>query len=185
MKEDGSFSPALRRKLFGWSLAALLLVYALIGLVSLPLANPTAPAGIVSFELSGTPERAAEIIASWDARTQRYAAFSLGFDYLFMLTYAAALSLACLSAGGILRQRGWPLSRWAGLLAGAAWVAAGLDAIENLGLTLVLLELAGAPWPQIARYCALGKFSLLFIGLVYAFFGLAVNLLNRINPGPH
>jgi len=182
MKEAGWFTPALRRKLFGWSLIALLLVYALIGLVSLPLANPTAPSGIVSFELAGTPERAAEIIASWDARAQRYAAFGLGFDYLFMLTYAAALFLACLTAGQVLRERGWPLSRWAGGLAGAAWVAAGLDAIENLGLALVLLESAGAPWPQIARLCALGKFALLFIGLVYAFFGLAIYLLSRLKP---
>jgi len=182
MKEIGLFSPALQRKLFGWSLLALLLVYAFIGWASLPLANPTAPSGIVSFELAGTPERAAEIIASWDARAQRYAAFGLGFDYLFMLTYAAALSLACLSAGRILRQRGWPFSGWAGGLAGAAWVAAGLDAIENLGLTLILLESAGTPWPQIARYCALGKFSLLFFGLVYAFYGLAIYLLGRIKP---
>jgi hypothetical protein len=55
------------------------------------LRTAAAPNGIVSYELAGNIKPAAEILASWDARAQLFAAFGLVLDYLFMTAYALAL----------------------------------------------------------------------------------------------
>jgi hypothetical protein len=172
--------PARRKTLFWFLLALTLAVMALMNLVGAPLINLQAPLGIVSFELAGSVSRASEIIASWDARAQRYAAFGLGLDYVFMLAYASTISLACLWAGQVLRSHGWPLSSAARPLAWGQWLAAVLDALENLSLTIILLEVVRSPWPELARVCAVLKFGLIFLGLVYAFLALAVSLLHRL-----
>jgi len=178
LKEPHSYS--LRRRFFWLSFAATLLIYLAIGLVSAPLINAGAPTGIVSFELAGTPDRAQQILATWDEYTRRYAAFSLGFDYLFMLAYASTLALACVWAGEVLQERDWPFGHQSGLFASAAVVAAFFDIVENLGLSLILLESWSSPWPQIARFCAFAKFLLLSASLVYVFLGLVVFLVGRL-----
>jgi len=182
MSLKGSLSYSLRRRFFWPSFAATLLIYIAIGLVSAPLINATAQTGIVSFELAGTWERAQQILTSWDEYARRYAAFSLGFDYLFILAYAFTLALACALAGEALRERAWTLGNRSGLFAGAAILAALFDAVENLGLSLILLESYGSPWPQIARFCAFAKVLLLFVCMVYAFLGLVVFLVGRLVP---
>ena len=174
-------SPACRNKLFWIFLAFTLALTILMNLVGAPLINSTAPSGIVSFELAGGVQLASEIIASWDARAQRYAAFGLGLDYVYMLAYASTISLACLWAGQVLRSSGWPLSGAARPLAWGQWLAALLDALENLSLAIILLESVRSPWPELARLCAVLKFALIFLGLVYVFLALAVSLLRRLS----
>lgn len=177
-----------RRRLFWVLLVLTLLVMVIMNIVGAPLNNETAPSGIVSYELAGTPEKAQGILDSWDASAQRYAAFGLGFDYVFMLAYASLFSVAVGLAGDALRRRGWPLS-WLGRpLVYAMWLAALMDAVENLALSVMLLPAdatAVAPWPQLAQVCAVIKFGLLFIGLVYAFLGMAVSLVGRLETAEH
>lgn len=176
--------PAVRRSLaFRVSALASLGLMLLLNLTGAPLTTSAAPTGIVSYELAGSVEKAAAILASWDATAQRAAAFNLGLDYLFMLAYGLAFSLACWMAGDTLRARGRPLASLARPLATGAWLAAAFDAVENFALTSMLLGgAASAPWPGVARLCALLKFALLFVGLVYASYGLVVKLVVRKAP---
>lgn len=146
-----------------------------------PLVTAQAPYGIVSFELAGTPAQAQLILDSWDARAKQYAAFGLGFDYLFMLAYSAAIGLGCLLAAGVIRGRGWPLASLGVLLAWGMWLAALLDAVENFALLQLLLAgTSNGGWPAVARLCAVLKFGLIFLGLVYVMYGLATGLLARL-----
>ncbi len=169
-----------RRQLF-WGLLALTLALMLcLNLAGLPLVNQQAPSGIVSYELAWRLDKSQAILASWDGRAQRYAAFGLGLDYLFMPAYGGLFALACLGSGEALRRRRWPLAGWGAKLAWGMRLAAGLDAVENLALSVMLLETPTRPWPEVAGACASLKFGLLFVGLVYSFYALAIVFLERV-----
>ena len=101
---------ASRKKAFFPLLALTLGLLAIFRLLDAPLQNPVSPMGIVSFELAGTTEKADAIIQAWDSRAKLFAAFSLGFDYLFMFAYGLTISLGVLMAaskhGGIFAKVG-------------------------------------------------------------------------------
>jgi hypothetical protein len=160
----GNFRKPVFFVLLGWTLA--LMVISLI--ISAPLKNPAVPASIVSFELARTSTNAQAMIASWDFRTQLFVAFGLGFDYLFMTAYAFTISLACLLAAG--RHSGWfaSIGSWLGW---GLFLAAFLDALENIGLWNSLLGNFNAGWPQISFWCASFKFTLLLFGVAYGLVG--------------
>jgi hypothetical protein len=117
--------------------------------------------GIVHFELAWSSEDARRILDSWDDNARLHAAFSLGFDYLFLCAYGAL-------AWSLLRLRAMTLeqasrARWARAcrsLSFAAWAAAGCDALENAALWRVLGDPA-APWPMVAAVLASVKFVIL------------------------
>jgi hypothetical protein len=177
-----SIAPERRKRYFWPFLVITLVVMALLNAVSAPLTTSVAPYGIVSYELAGDVATAEAILSSWDTDARLRAAFGLGFDYLFMIAYSATIALACVWAAGIVRQRGWPLA-WLGIpLAWGQWLAAGLDALENLALAVILFGAPASPWPEIARWSAIFKFALVFLGMFYAFYGLTVSLLRRLSP---
>ena len=63
------------------------------------LLNASAPAGIVSLELARTPAEATRIMVSWVRDGAIDAAITnVKLDYLFLLTYAPTIALACLLA---------------------------------------------------------------------------------------
>jgi len=166
--------------LFWPALILALVIFAAFRLIDAPLQNPVTPNGIVSFELAGSVAQAQAMLDSWDARARLYAAFGLGLDYLFMVSYALAIGLGCLRAAGTLGRR-WP---WlAGLGRFLAWglgLAALLDAVENVALTTMLLAgTASAPWPALAAGCATAKFVLVALGLLYALAGAVMWLVRR------
>ena len=169
-----------RARLFWITFLASIGIILVFGVIGAPLNTPAAPSGIVSYELAGSVPQAQAMLDSWDQTAKLYAAFGLGFDYLFMLAYSTALGLGCIWAADVLLKRGWSLARLGSPLAWGLWAAAGLDAIENIALTVILLAVNASPWPEIARWCATLKFALLFLGLVYAFLGLALNLVERL-----
>ena len=181
MHPFASLAPHLLRKLFYISLAATISIAVVLNVADEPLVTSLAPYGIVSFELAGTPERAQAIIESWDERARLFAAFSLGYDYLYMLAYSTVLGLGCILAAQAIRSVEWPLAALGIPLAWGMWLAALFDAVENLSLILILLAGASSGiWPAVARQCALIKFGLLFFGLVYAFYGLVVGIVGRL-----
>lgn len=143
-----------------------------------PLRTDSAPSGIVSYELAGDVATAESILGSWDVRARLYAAFGLGLDFLFMLTYSSTIGLACIWAARSPRMS-VVLVRMGVLLAWGQWLAALLDAIENSALLVLLLKTVAAPWPQIAAFCAVVKFTLILLGLIYSFGGLILFLVNR------
>lgn len=132
-----------------------------------PLTNAVAPAGIVSLQLAAAPERAQSILDSWDARARLFAAFGLGFDYLFMFAYAAALALGALLAAGRHPGRFARLGGWAGW---GAWAAALLDALENFGQFQQLFNGRVNLAAPIAVLASL-KFALILLVMIYGLFG--------------
>jgi hypothetical protein len=98
-----------------------------------------------------------------------------------MLLYPAAISLGCIWAARALRASRWPLARLGAALGWGQWLAAAFDALENVALVRLLFGGLAGLWPQAAAACAALKFAIIFLGLVYAFLGLAVHLAGRIS----
>jgi hypothetical protein len=170
-----SLPASLRNPIFWTFLIPTVILAAVMQVVGAPLKTDAAPAGIVSFELAGTSDKASQILVSWEPVnssaipvTKLYAAFGLGLDYLFMPTYAIALGLATLLAAG--KYSGWVKSIGAAAGWGALFAAL-FDATENFVLWKSLIGAVGSPYPQIAFYCASIKFTLIILGLIYALVG--------------
>ena len=177
------FLPTRYWQRFFWSLLGLTIVLMIVfGISGAPLTTTAAPYGVVSFELAGSVEKTDLILSSWDADVQLRAAFGLGLDYLFMAVYASTIALGCGIAAQVLRRTGWPLGSWGSLLGWAVILAAILDSIENFALTTLIFGSVDSPWPEIARWCAIFKFTLIFIGIVYVTYGGVVALVVRISP---
>jgi len=181
MRHPFQFIPSEKRKpLFWFLLVSTLVVMFILNRVGAPLITSAAPAGIVSYELAGNTTNSEQILSSWNEAAKLHAAFSLGLDYLFMVIYAAAISLGCVWAVEVIRSRGWPLASLGVILAWGQWLAAMFDAVENLALTNILFSSVVSPWPEIARWCAILKFTLIFVGLVFTLYGLTVGIISRL-----
>jgi len=139
------------------------------------LQNGVAPYGIVSYELAGSAANAEKIITSWDAQAQLYAAFSLGFDYFYILVYTITLALALLWAAdgfsGLWRQIGIIMA-WAMGLVGLA------DALENYFLWQMLAHIPTSLAAQGARGAVLLKFTLILLALLYLLIRLLRGLVS-------
>lgn len=132
--------------------------------------------GIVKFELAGSTSKAREIISSWGAAGQIRAAFNLGLDFLYLVVYSTTIGVACIWAANVLQAHGLPLASVGILLAWGQWLAALLDVVENIALAIILFGSVTDPWPQIAKWCAIPKFGLVLLGLLYAGVGGFVQL---------
>ena len=124
MRHPFEFVPAeARPRLFFTSLGLTVILFAVFGVLDQPLRTGAAPNGIVSFELAGSPQMA-RLITDSRKKTSLlpggnagqpnpelvnmpyvFAAFGLGFDYLFMPLYASALAFGALLAAH--RHRNW------------------------------------------------------------------------------
>jgi hypothetical protein len=126
-----------------------------------PLRTSEARFGIVSLELAWTSAGARRVLDSWNDAARLHAAFSLGFDYLFLFSYGALAWSLMRLRGMALDHVGRPrLARACRALSFSIWAAAGCDALENAALWHVLAEPA-APWPMLASILASAKFALL------------------------
>jgi hypothetical protein len=172
-----SLSPDDIKRVFWPLLLITILLMVCLNAVGSSLTTIAAPYGIISYEVAGDVQKAAQILSSWDQNVQLRAAFSLGFDYVFLAFYSTTIGLACVWTARVLQGRQWPLAQVGIPLAWGQWLAALLDAIENLALVVMLFDKVTSPWPQIAYWCAIVKFGLVFLGLVYGIFGLVVKLL--------
>lgn len=158
-----------RKRVFFIFLAGTLLIMAIFRFVlDPPLQTEAAPQGIVSFELAGSQLKADEIITSWDATARLYAAFGLGFDFLFMPVYATAIALGVLLASGRHPGRFATVGAWVGW---GAFVATIFDAAENICLFNLLLGNSGPNFAGMAALYATLKFGLILLGIVYALVG--------------
>jgi len=172
-------SPVQRKTVFFTFLGLTILLMIIFAWTGAPLFTSAAPQGVIYLQLAGSVEKAQQIIASWDKTARLMAAFGLGLDYLFMVVYPLTIGLACIWAADILRFHHWPLAALGAWFAWGIWLAALLDAVENIALTILLIRPVVAPWPQVAHWCVTVKFSLIFIGLVYGFYGLVVWIVGK------
>ena len=133
--------------------------------------------GIIGFELAGTEERAAEILADWGDRGTDAAKASLWIDYAYILAYGTFFVLASLATREMAERRGW--SRMAAL--GVAVVpmgaaAAAFDAIEDVGLLIAVNQHGGALAPRLGQVCAIAKFALSGGTIAYLIAGQVLRL---------
>lgn len=167
--------PAHLRRTFFW--VGLVLTVVVFWLLDAPLKTEHAPFGIVSLELARYPEVANRVITSWDATQQAAATAGIYWDFLWLLSYSTTISLACVWAAGVFRRSSY-LASIGYALAWLLWLAALLDAVENVALLQMLGGAIQTPWPALSYWCALAKFDIVFLGLVYVFAG-AVDWLWR------
>jgi hypothetical protein len=136
--------------------------------------------GIIGFELAGSEDRAAEILADWGEDGTDAAKASLWIDYVYILAYGTFLILAAWAIRDLARARGWPrmaaLGSWVMALAAGA---AAFDAIEDAGLLLAVDRHGGAFAPRLAQICASLKFALLAVTIAYLLAGLLLRLRTR------
>jgi hypothetical protein len=169
MQHPLNFIPSDKRKpAFLSFLALTLILFAVFRVLDSPLRTSSAPNGIVSFELAGNIKPAVDMLSSWDARAQLFAAFGLGLDYLFMPIYALALSLGIFLAAGRHAGAFAKVGAWLGW---GALIAPLFDAVENFSLWQIMLGDFQTLWPRLAAICATLKFILLLLGLAYALAG--------------
>lgn len=135
-----------------------------MGFFDEPIRGGAAPLGIVSFELAGTPERAAAILDQWAASDAIEAAWwGTWVDYIYLVIYGAFFAALCAWVGARAGEDRWrPRAVW------AATIAPLFDAAENVCLLVQIRTLNTAtPLPELAAGYAAVKFALLFACLLY------------------
>jgi hypothetical protein len=79
-----------------------------------------------------------------------------------------------------LPPNGWRLGvLLGGILAGAAWLAAFLDVVENLALIQLLIGRGEGRLPALAAWCAWPKFGIAVFILLYIVTGGAIIFMKR------
>jgi hypothetical protein len=126
--------------------------------------NRAGGAGIVPFELAGTPERSRRMMERWGEDGRKAARLSLLLDYPFLVSYTGLQVAGCAAAGRVLPG--------ASVVVPSQIAAGAFDAAENTALLGVLSGRDSGRLPALARACALAKFALLGVGWVYALAGL-------------
>lgn len=152
-------------------LAIALLISWQLNQIGKPLTIPEiAPQGILSLEFAFTAHKAKQIVEAWSKANVLDRAIKLQWiDFLFMVAYSTALSLACIWSTKLLSGFN---PKWLGVgiaLAWGQWVAAIFDAIENLCLFPFLYGTAkdGVPLALVAAVSAGFKFGLIGLGVIY------------------
>jgi len=172
-------SESSRTRVFWMFFAIAVALMIVMQLLGAPLKTADAPAGIVSYELAGSAAESQRILASWDAGTRASAGLNLGLDYLFIVSYAAAIGMGCSLLAVSIRQRAGVLA-WVGIvLAWGQLLAGALDALENAALLRLLLGAEPAAWPAVARACAIPKFLIVALGILYLLAAGVVALAGR------
>jgi hypothetical protein len=144
-------------------------------LIDRSIITKAAPKGISSFELAGS--RAKEVVDSWSEAQRHNAVLSLGLDYLYLSVYPLALSLAChlatTTGSGLWLSAG-------GYISWLILAAIPLDALEDFALIRVLQSPTDEVWPLVARWCAIPKFALVFLGFIYLLLWLVLQIAERV-----
>lgn len=156
----------MKKKLLFWFfIGTLIAMLALMGMDKV-LQDGDSNYGIVCFELAGNLEASNNIIQNWSERDIiPLAAFSLGFDYLYLFFYTMFLSLwTSVIAEGFYKKLAKMFARLIIIL----FVVAGLlDAVENYALLNLLGNNNTQSNSVLAFNCASVKFGLIGLGIFY------------------
>jgi len=167
-----SWLPPERLAAIWWTMFAVTVVtLAALLQVGAPLRNDKAPRGVISLQLAGDLSQAREIVESWGEEGRVRAGFNLGLDYLFLATYGPFLALSCALVTLKMPRQTRRLVSVGFLLAWLQLLAALLDAVENYALIRFLLGSEKSLWPAIAVTCAVPKFALVSLGILYSLVG--------------
>lgn len=153
------------------------LVMASLQVLGGPLKTEAAPGGIISYEFARDLEGARRVLASWGPEARVFAGLNLGLDYLFMVAYACAIGLGCVLVARRLGRWNRGLAALGVVLSWGQWIAALLDATENYALIRLLLGSERALWPALAYGCALPKFLIVGVGILFVALGSILSIL--------
>lgn len=148
------------------------------------LHTPESPRGIIGYEMAWTSGRANEIIASWRRNAViEEAKVRLGVDFAFVLAYPLwlATGVGLLLNTGRSRSASTPsaLTRSGSILYRAVLVCIPLDIVKNL-LLWRMLNTGASDFPaHLATLCAIAKFLVVAIVLLWTFVALAHRLRHR------
>jgi hypothetical protein len=153
-----------------------------VGALALPSFGRMDERGVSIFDLQfmRTSANAVEQVARLGPSGLDAAQMAHYLDLPYLVVYAIALSAACVVVSARAADHG--RARLAAIGPQVAWfavIAAGLDAVEDVAILLVLDGRTGQPWPAIAFGCSAVKFALLAIVIVYLLVGLAMTLSER------
>jgi hypothetical protein len=145
----------------------------------------TAGPGIIGFEFAGTEDNAKEILADWGGEGQDAARLALWLDFPYLVAYGALGWLGIRAIRDAALRRGWRrVANFAGPTSALVLLAAGFDAVENVGLLLALEEIGGGVGSGIAAGCAVFKFQFAVIVLLYLLAALLTWTFARAEPEP-
>jgi hypothetical protein len=136
--------------------------------------------GIIGFEVAGSQDAAREILSDWGRKGHDAARLSLWLDYPYLIANAIFLTLAVRAIRDGARRRGWATTAWAGgPIAALPSLAAGFDALEDVGLLLALGGHGGNAAPLLALLFASTKFLLTGIVVAYVLFAAVHRAVSR------
>jgi hypothetical protein len=138
---------------------------------------------ILGLEFAGSAERVDQIASEWGAHGVYLARLSLWIDFGFMVSYGVFFTLAGLATRDFAREHGRRALARAGLVVPYFAAAAAIfDACEN---SVWLLALGGhaTSLAPVATGCAIVKFTLIGIAIVYSLCGLAAWLMSLRTAG--
>jgi len=173
------FSKQAEKKFTFFTLALLLIGIATMRFFDNFLINEICTGGITSFELAKDVSVSEAILNSWDETAKLAAAFSIGFDYLFLFIYSTFIAILIHK----LNERLWkdkPFYKFGVLLIYAQFVAALFDAIENIGMMQLLFGNVEQFWASISFYFATMKFLLILAGISYILVNFGVFLVKKV-----
>lgn len=138
-----------------------------------PLNNPEACLGIVSLELPFTKEKAAGIIHSWKGEGLTIARVNIQKDFLFLLLYPLAFSMALVLASES-KTVGWGRSYL--LMSWLSLAMMPLDAMENL-LMLKMIDTGPTVVTALATSLAAGTKFLILLAAICLLLRAVLRLL--------
>lgn len=145
-------------------------------------ATPKNP--ILEWEKAGTETRMKEILAAWDEIEARpWANRTLIWDFFFLASYGAGLSLACSMGARFFQGTHAPWGE--GIFVLAAWAAIGaalLDLAENLYLARMLRPFDGETLPRRMHVVSRLKWGIVGGVLPLALVGILIDLFGSRPP---
>ena len=174
-------SAKFRKNLLYWSGAFTLILVVIMRLLDQSLVTPgeEVPDGMVAFELTNNIHDARIMIDMWGEKGRIVAAFSLGIDYLFLISYSIFFGLIAFIIGKKLNGRSRLLSKPGYVLSWLMILAGVYDSIENFALIRILTGCQYSMWATTAYYFATMKFTIVIITLVFIVLGLIMLWLTR------
>ena len=136
------------------------------------------PGGILALEFAWSGERAAGILAAWKG-LEAVVRLQTRWDYLFLLCYPLALSLACAMLADAPHN---PVPMIGAFVAWAVLAAIPLDAVENLAMLRMVDHGASDALARLATWCAGLKFTVLLAAVGYLLTVGTATLIQRLLP---
>jgi len=127
------------------------------------------PLGIVNLQFAGNLADALEVLRIWSPKNFPLVMFNLGLDYFFAIMYPLSISLGCALIANLYEERSKMIFAFGAIISWAQFFAGGFDLIENSFLSAVVLGVHDNAFVVIATVCALAKYSIIIMGLLYFF----------------